>query len=101
MELTFFTHAVVLAALAVVAVQQILKLQVVPIAFANKYPVLTNILLSIVASVVVVWRTAVKAPVSWTDWVLLVSTTAVVAAITYNNTLRNWTQLRSLEGPGK
>lgn len=94
----FFTHVVALSALAVVAVQQILKLKAIPIPFANRYPVPTNILLSIVASVIVVWTSKVHVPVAWTDWVLLVVTTSVVAAITYNNTLRNWTQLRQMEG---
>lgn len=101
MEVAFFTHTVALAALAVVAVQQILKLKVIPIAFANRYPVPTLILLSIGSSVFVVWRSVVAVPVAWTDWLLLIATTAVVAAITYNNTIRNWAQLRSLEGEGK
>lgn len=96
----FFNHITALAALAVVAVQQILKLQVIPIAIANRYPVPTLILLSIVASVVAVLATPL-AVVGWTGWVLLVSTVAVVAAVTYNSTLKNWSQLRAIEGEGK
>lgn len=98
--MTFFLHVTLLASLAVVAVQQIAKLNVVPIAFANRYPVLTNILLSVIASIIVVWRTALS-PQSWTDWLLLVATVSVVAAITYNATIRNWAQLRAMEGEGK
>lgn len=92
----FFSHITLLSALAVVLIQQILKLNVVPSVFANKYPVLTNILLSIVTSIVEVWRTSVQ-PHAWTDWILLVATTSVVAAITYNATIRNWNQLREME----
>lgn len=93
-----FTHITALSALAVVAVQQILKLKAIPIGFANRYPVPTNILLSVVAAVVVTWRDLVKQPQSWTDWVLLVATVSVVAAVVYNSTLRNWSQLRAMEG---
>jgi hypothetical protein len=83
-----FAEITALAALSVVAVQQILKLNVVPVYFANKYPILTNILLSIVASVIVTWQTAV-ALVSWVEWVTYVATISVLAAVTYNMTLRN------------
>lgn len=98
--MNYFAHVAALSALAVVVVQEILKLKVVPIAFANRYPVLTNILLSIVAAIIVVWKT-VLAVVVWTDWLVLVATISVVAAITYNMTLRNWTQLKQIEGEGK
>lgn len=82
-----------------VGVQEVLKLKVVPLAFANRYPVPTNILLSIGAALVVVWQTAIQ-PVVWTDWILLVGTIVVVAALTYNMTLRNWSQLKEIEGEG-
>jgi len=95
----FFTHVTALASLAVVAVQQILKLNFVPMGFANRHPVPTNILLSIAAAIIAAWKTSV-APHSWTDWVLLIATVSVVAAIVYNSTLRNWAQLRSTEGEG-
>lgn len=84
-----FSEVTALAALSVVAVQQILKLNVVPLYFANKYPVLTNVLLSIVAAVVVTWQTTVVALVDWVDWVTYVATISVLAAITYNMTIRN------------
>lgn len=93
----YFTHVTALAALSVVGVQQILKLKVVPNGFANRYPVPTLIILSIIASVIAVAQTPVNAD-AWTDWVLLVGTVAVVAAITYNMTLKNWSELRELEG---
>lgn len=83
-----FAEITALAALSVVAVQQILKLNVIPVFFANKYPVLTNLLLSAIASVVVTWQTVV-ALVGWQDWVTYVATISVLAAITYNMTLRN------------
>ena len=95
------SQVVALSALAVVAIQQILKLNIIPIAFANKYPVVTNILLSIGASIFIVWQNILKTPVGKSEWLLLVAVISVVAAITYNNLLRNWTELRSLEGTGK
>jgi hypothetical protein len=94
---TYFAHALVLSALAVVGVQQILKLKLIPIAFANRYPVPTLILLSIATSIIAVWRTAL-APHAWTDWVVLVALVAVTAALTYRTTIANWSQLRAMEG---
>lgn len=83
-----FTEITALAALAVVAVQQILKLNVIPVYFANKYPAATNLVLSIIASVVVQTQTAVNL-VGWYAWTAYVATVAVVAAITYNNTIKH------------
>lgn len=83
-----FTQITALAALAVVALQSILKLNVIPVYFANKFPVVTNILLSIAASVVVTWQTAVNL-VTLAQWVTYIATVSVLAAITYNMTLRN------------
>jgi hypothetical protein len=84
----YFTQVTALAALAVVVVQQILKLNIVPVYLANKYPVVTNIVLSLIASVVVQYQTAV-ALVGWLQWIVYVATVSVVAAVTYNMTLRN------------
>lgn len=83
-----FAEITALAALAVVAVQQILKLNVIPVYFANKYPVLTNIVLSLIASVVVTWQTAINL-VGIGSYVAYAATLSVLAAITYNMTLRN------------
>lgn len=91
----YFAQVTALAALAVVVVQQILKLNAVPVYFANKYPVLTNITLSVIASIVVQWQTAVNL-VTWIDWVVYVATISVVSAITYNMTLRNEDSLQSI-----
>lgn len=84
----YFTQITALAALAVVVIQSILKLNVIPVFFANKYPVLTNIVLSLIASVVVTWQTVI-ALTGWVQWVTYVGTVSVLAAITYNTTLRN------------
>ena len=84
----YFAQITALAALSVVAVQQILKLNVLPVYFANKYPVLTNVVLSAIAAVIVTWQTAVNL-VDWTQWVAYVATVSVLAAITYNMTLKN------------
>lgn len=83
-----FSQYTALAALAVVAVQQILKLNVIPLYFANKYPVLTNVLLSALASVIVTWQTVVNLH-TVADWIVEIATISVVAAITYNMTLKN------------
>lgn len=78
----FFTHVTLLAAGGVVLVQELLKL--LPTAIASRYPVLTNILLSLIAAIVAVWQANVTHPAVWTDWLLLVGTISVVAAIVYN-----------------
>lgn len=84
-----FTEITALAALSVVAVQQILKLNVIPLYFANKYPIFTNIMLSIIASVVVTWKTATVNLITVWDYVVYVATLSVLSAITYNMTIRN------------
>jgi hypothetical protein len=94
----YFTHVTALAALAVVAVHEILKLKVIPTTVANKYPVPTNILLSVIAALIVVWQSNVTKPMVWTGWVTLVATISVVAAVVYNQLLAKWTDLRSMEG---
>jgi hypothetical protein len=90
-----FAQITALAALAVVAVQQILKLNVVPVYFANKYPVLTNIALSIIASVVVTYKTAITL-VGWQQWVAYVATVSVLAAVTYNMTIKNSSAIKNI-----
>lgn len=84
----YFTQVTALAALSVVAVQQILKLNIIPVFFANKYPVATNVVLSIIASIIVQYQTALVLN-TLVEWVSYVATVAVVAAVTYNMTLRN------------
>ena len=84
----YFAEVTALAALAVVVVQQILKLNVVPVSFANKYPVLTNVVLSVIASIIVQWQTAITL-VGIGDWLTYIGTVSVVAAIVYNMTLKN------------
>ena len=84
----YFAQITALAALAVVVVQQILKLNVIPLYFANKYPVVTNVLLSVLASVVVTWQTTINL-VGWMQWVAYVGTVSVLAAVTYNMTIKN------------
>lgn len=92
----FFTHVTLLASLAVVVVEQILKLRIVPGTFANQYKVLTLFILSVIAAAVIDWKN-VQLSHGFTGWVVTVATIAVVAAITYNSTLANWDQLRELE----
>lgn len=91
----YFAQITALAALSVVAVQQILKLNVIPVYFANKHPVLTNLALSAIASVIVTWQTAINL-VQWTEWVVYIATVSVLAAITYNMTLRNSAEVQSV-----
>lgn len=96
----FFSEVTALAALAVVVVQQILKLNIVPVYFANKYPLLTNIILSAIASVFVTWQTAVSMA-GWTSWVAYIGTVSVLAAITYNMTLKNSDQVQKISNKVK
>lgn len=91
----YFSQVTALAALAVVAVQSILKLNIVPVYFANKYPVWTNIVLSIIAAIVVNMQTAVEIT-NLGAGIAYVATISVVAAITYNMTLRNDSSLQSV-----
>lgn len=83
-----FTQITALAALGVVSVQQILKLNIVPVYFANKYPVLTNIVLSIIASIIVTYKTTL-ALVGLQQWVVYVATVSVLSAVIYNMTIKN------------
>lgn len=94
----FLTNATLLAALAVVVVQQVLKLNAIPGTFANRWPVPTNIVLSVLAAVYVDRKDLVVAH-TWTQWIGLVATVSIAAAITYNMTIKNWTQLRAMESP--
>jgi len=89
-----------LSALAVTIALEILKLKVIPLSFANKYPVPTNIALSAVASGIVVWHSSLP-PMDWTGWLLLVGLIATVAAMVYNVLIKNWDQVRNLEGGGQ
>lgn len=97
----YLNHVTFVTGLAVLLVQEILKLKAIPLSFANRYPVPTAIVLSAIASAVVVWQDAVATPAVWTEWIALGVTVLLVAAITYNMTIRNWDQLREMEGPGK
>lgn len=92
----FLNHSALVATGVVLLVQQILKLKIVPLAFANRYPVPTNIILSVVATVFLV-------PMHWSfdnlgNLALQVGTVAVTAAIAFNQLLGKWDQLRSIEG---
>lgn len=83
-----FAEITALAAISVTVVQQLLKLNAIPVYFANKYPLITNIALSIIASTVVTWQTAINLK-TIAEWVAYVGTVVVLSAITYNMTLRN------------
>jgi len=93
-----FAQWTALAAISVVVVQQILKLNIVPVYFANKYPVATNIVLSIIASVVANGTSAVVHLQNVWQWIAYVATVSVVAALTYNNTIRNSAVIQRLSG---
>lgn len=97
------TQATLLAAGAVLLVQQILKLKIVPVAFANRYPVPTNLILSLIATVVV---TIPVVQIQWSvDNLPVILRTfgliAVGAAIAYNQLFDKWKQLKEVEGTGK
>jgi hypothetical protein len=99
----FLTQATILGAGAVLLVQQILKLNIVPLAFANRYPVPTNLLLSLIATVAVIIPTA-HIVWDWANWAIILRTfglVAVGAAVAYNQLVSKWDQLRRSEGDGK
>lgn len=78
----FLTAATLSASAVVVIVHEILKLKVVPLAFANRYPVATNVILSVVTTLFLV-------PITWSldnlgHLLVQIGTVAVVAAIAYN-----------------
>ena len=93
------TVATLVSAGAVTLAVQLLKLKIVPVQFANKYPVPTNLVLSAVATVVTFMSTGQS--IVWSNW-LSVATTfatiAVAAAIAYNQLLANWSELKQMEG---
>jgi len=98
MEFAGITHVAGLAALAVVAAQQILKLNAVPLSFANDHPVPTNIVLSLLAAFVAVWQDAVAQPTTIAGWIAFVATISVVAAIVYNQLIGKSHEIKALEG---
>lgn len=99
--LAYFSTVTAVAAVGVVILQQILKLKFVPVSFANKYPVPTNIALSVIASTIAVFVAKPVAPTDWLGWLLLAVFISVVAGIIYNTTLNNWKELRETEGPAE
>ncbi len=93
----FVTKVTLLAGVGVLAVQQILKIMPLSVTdFANKYPVPTNIALSLGAAIFAVWQDFVQ-PVVWTDWVALVAIIAGTAAVIYNQLIGRWAELKRLE----
>jgi len=93
----FFNQITAMAALAVMAVQQLLKLKFIPVSFANRYPVPTLIGLSVAASLIATYYTKLNPNTVW-EWIGTVAVVATLAAVVYNNTLRNWNELRDMEG---
>jgi hypothetical protein len=93
----FINHITVLLGLAVLASQQVLKL--IPMgftAFANKYPVLTNIAISIIATAMAAVTNHYN-PHSWTAWIGAVATCSLVAALLYNQLIGRSPVVKSLE----
>jgi hypothetical protein len=90
----FLSEAAVVASGVVLLVLEILKLKIIPLAFANRYPVHTNVLLSIVATLFLV-------PIEWSldnlgHLAVQIATVGVVAAIAYNQLFRK--AVKPLEG---
>jgi hypothetical protein len=97
------TQATILASGAVLLIQQILKLNIIPVAFANRYPVPTNIILSVLATVI---TTVTTVHIDWSvhNAPVLLRTFGLIAvgsAIAYNQLLSKWVQLKESEGEGK
>lgn len=91
----FLTAAALTASGVVVLVQEILKLRIVPLAFANRFPVLTNIILSVVATLFMVPVDANFDNLG--ELLVQAGTIAVVAAISYNMLVKP-SGVKELEG---
>lgn len=98
MEFELLAKLVVVSGISVSLVQEILKLRIIPLVFANRYPVPTNIVLSVIASVIALYTQGLLEVSSWLTIGTTVMATAVIASMTYNNLLDNWKQLKTLEG---
>jgi hypothetical protein len=90
-------QSALLAAAAVLVVQQLLKSKIVPVGFANRHPVPTNLILSVVAVVIIKWQDLVGLT-TWQDFLTQFGVIAVVAAVTYNQLIGRWSELRETEG---
>lgn len=95
----FITHATAVSASVVLLVQQLLKFNFVPVAFANNHPVPTNIILSIIATLLIVPLNL--DPQNLGDIAVQVLTVSVTSALAYNQLLSKWTALKDAEGTGK
>lgn len=84
----FLSTAAITASAVVLLVQEILKLEVIPGTFANRWPVPTNLVLSIVATYFVVQPDL--ALDNLPQLAVQVGTVAVVAAISYNQLVKPW-----------
>lgn len=81
----FLAEAATLGATTVFIVLEIFKLKVVPLAFANKYPVQTNIVLSVIVALLLAGLTGLQW--TWANLPVLLQAivlAAVGAAIAYN-----------------
>jgi len=93
----FLANAATLGAATVLIVQEILKLKVVPLTFANKYPVQTNAELSVVVAATMGGLTGLTW--SWANLLDILQATALAgvgAAIAYNQLLEK--AVKPLEG---
>jgi hypothetical protein len=96
----FLAEAATLGATTVLIVQEIFKLKIVPLAFANKYPVPTNVMLSVIVAVLLAGLTGLEWKLAnLTVLLQAIVLAAVGAAIAYNQLLEK--VLKKYEGPGK
>lgn len=97
MEIVHLAQVALLAAGAVTVAHEILKLKLVPLAFANRYPVPTNIILSVIAALIVKWQDLATLH-SFGQWAAFIGLVAVIAAVTYNQLIGKSEELKSIEG---
>lgn len=90
----FLSESALVASGVVLLVEEILKLKIVPVGFANKYPIHTNVLLSIIATLFLV---EIKVSLDNIGYLAIqIATVGVVAAIAYNQLFRE--AVKPLEG---
>ena len=96
----FLNHVIVLLGLAVLASVQVLKfIRLNATSFANRYPVATNIVASIVA-VLIAAKTDHLNPVGWTQWLTAVALCSLTAAILYNQLIGKSPAVQALQAKG-
>jgi len=81
----FLASVTAISAASVVVAVQVLKMEAIPVKFVNKYPALTNIIISFVAATIATLGSVASGrELTLMDYLFLAVSIPVVASITYN-----------------